>query len=417
MNVSFPLGAGTGASVDSPAPPASAADGDEGSAFSEVFGTPAPEETPPSEAEAAADTTEDAMLAPVLAELAQKPVVAAASAAFPGPKGAARPQAVAVGAGGIILSGGMPLKLAAAAAPTVPAAAQPPVPAGAVKVALPAANVLPKLMIPGASTLADDIASPVRLSRDPARLAALPAAGRIAAGAPVDVPPPGRAAVAQVPAAITEEVFRVERRLAPAEPVAQAGGPPGKGDTVRTAPSGLIVVSQAEPAARPATVTSADAPAELARLDFRTTETRLPEADSPRPVPELARGLIRQLTEAVRLLPDRPVEVSLSPEELGRVRLTLVTDDTGISVNISAERGETLDLIRRHLDQLGQEFRRAGFSDVAFSFSAHGGGDAPTRDEAPARLQPAAGPENPAEGAGPTPARRVLLGTALDLRL
>ncbi|MGC1497590.1 MAG: flagellar hook-length control protein FliK [Sulfitobacter sp.] len=80
----------------------------------------------------------------------------------------------------------------------------------------------------------------------------------------------------------------------------------------------------------------------------------------------------RQLAEVVQHMPSRPVEITLSPEELGRVRLSVVTSETGIVVNVLAERPETLDLLRRHIDQLSQEFQDLGYQDIAFSFAGAG---------------------------------------------
>ena len=52
------------------------------------------------------------------------------------------------------------------------------------------------------------------------------------------------------------------------------------------------------------------------------------------------------MADALHRLPDRPVELTLNPEELGRVRMTLATHDAGITVTIVAERADTLDLMR-----------------------------------------------------------------------
>lgn len=100
---------------------------------------------------------------------------------------------------------------------------------------------------------------------------------------------------------------------------------------------------------------------------------------------ELPRSIARQLAEASQRMPDRPVEVALNPEELGRVRMSISTHDTGITLALLAERPETLDLMRRHIDQLTQEFHALGFGDVRFSFSQNnesdgGGADSTNQD-------------------------------------
>lgn len=83
---------------------------------------------------------------------------------------------------------------------------------------------------------------------------------------------------------------------------------------------------------------------------------------------DLAPHVARQLGEAMTQATNRPVEIALSPEELGRVRMSIVADDGTITVNIIAERTDTLDLMRRHIDQLGQTFREMGYDQINFAF-------------------------------------------------
>jgi flagellar hook-length control protein FliK len=87
---------------------------------------------------------------------------------------------------------------------------------------------------------------------------------------------------------------------------------------------------------------------------------------------ELPARIAAQLAQAAQTMPDAPVELALSPEELGNVRLTFNTSDRAINVVVAAERGETLDLMRRNIDTLAAEFREMGFQDVSFSFSQQG---------------------------------------------
>lgn len=127
-------------------------------------------------------------------------------------------------------------------------------------------------------------------------------------------------------------------------------------------------------------------------------------------------GLGHRLAEAVSQFPDRPVEITLSPEELGRVRLTLTTHDGALTMMIQADRSETLDLMRRNIDSLAQDFRDLGYQELSFSFgqdrdprqspdtSATRGNDA---------LSEVAVPEAP----GRDRVRPVAGGGGLDLRL
>ncbi|MDQ2090546.1 flagellar hook-length control protein FliK [Marimonas arenosa] len=82
----------------------------------------------------------------------------------------------------------------------------------------------------------------------------------------------------------------------------------------------------------------------------------------------LTRHIAQQLATAAPHARDRPVELVLNPEELGRVRFMLVQGEGVITVSLQAERGDTLDLLRRHIAQLENEFQDLGFSDIRFSF-------------------------------------------------
>jgi hypothetical protein len=62
------------------------------------------------------------------------------------------------------------------------------------------------------------------------------------------------------------------------------------------------------------------------------------------------------------------VEVKLCPEELGSVRMTISLSDGVASLAVVADRTDTLDLLRRHADQLEQEYLSLGFSGVDLSF-------------------------------------------------
>ena len=66
------------------------------------------------------------------------------------------------------------------------------------------------------------------------------------------------------------------------------------------------------------------------------------------------------------------VEVLLQPEELGHVRFQILQHGETVRILLSAERPETLDLLRRHSDQLLQEFRQSGFTQASLNFGQWG---------------------------------------------
>ena len=70
-----------------------------------------------------------------------------------------------------------------------------------------------------------------------------------------------------------------------------------------------------------------------------------------------------------------PLELALDPPELGRVRLQ-ITELAGVmTLTIHAERPETADLMRRHLDLLAQEFAESGLDAPSVRISQEGAGN------------------------------------------
>lgn len=86
--------------------------------------------------------------------------------------------------------------------------------------------------------------------------------------------------------------------------------------------------------------------------------------------PETARQIASQMASAIAASPEAgTVDIRLDPEELGSVQMSLKLRDGSLTMAIVADRPETLDLMRRHIDQLSAEFRAMGYSDVTFSFA------------------------------------------------
>ena len=130
--------------------------------------------------------------------------------------------------------------------------------------------------------------------------------------------------------------------------------------------------------------------------------------------PDMARHVASQMAVALQRSADGTTELTLNPPELGRVRMTLGAQDGMMVVQIIAERAETGDMMRRHIEVLAQEFRALGYDHLSFSF----GRDRDTGDRA-APSQQAADSAEAAEAdldiAFRTTRRHA--GGALDLRL
>ncbi len=152
-------------------------------------------------------------------------------------------------------------------------------------------------------------------------------------------------------------------------PAAIAPGPLAKAESRLTLRDGgsEFFVEEAAPIADRSAVTGRDM--------FQSVRGAVlgPHAEHPQ-----ALSVVRQVSEAIRLTPGNGIDIALRPEELGSVRLSLSGQEGQMSVVVQAERPETLDLMRRHIDSLSQEFRAIGYGDVSFSFQS--GGDS-ARDE------------------------------------
>ncbi len=113
--------------------------------------------------------------------------------------------------------------------------------------------------------------------------------------------------------------------------------------------------------------------AEAAGLNQLLTEALVSPGTVHRP--EVPRAVAQQMAEAVAAKGDRNIEIALSPEELGRVKMRLSASESGMTVMITTERPETGDLMRKHINELAEEFRRMGYENIAFEFSGESTGD------------------------------------------
>jgi hypothetical protein len=250
------------------------------------------------------------------------------------------------------------------------------------------------------------------------------------AAPPADPKPAPRLADPAIPAAQPAPSF------APADPqsrdqkTASAPGPSADDNMIdRTAPRQATPVP--DPATEPqmpkittpaAPLTTADSglssePAEL-RLDpvrdTALTPTQAPAKSALPPQADLSARVMDQIAQHARQLPGGPVEITLSPEELGRVRMQLTTAENGLTLVVTADRPETLDLLRRNIDQLANEYRNLGYGSLSFAFQ----GDGTPRDGHPGHHQPGTATVTMADDItpdpGPTPQTAA---TGMDIRI
>lgn len=155
----------------------------------------------------------------------------------------------------------------------------------------------------------------------------------------------------------------------------------GSGALITKAPAGEVmsaILSSADPSGHTASdvlldTMDAGQPGQSGSGDTlrRTQETDIR-------ITTLARGATAQIAEAVRLPLDGSIEVRLSPEELGRVRVSMIPGEAGLVIQLVAERPETLELLRRHADLLAADLHDAGYTGLEFSFSREDRGQDPS---------------------------------------
>jgi len=131
-----------------------------------------------------------------------------------------------------------------------------------------------------------------------------------------------------------------------------------------------------------------------------------------------------QVAGALARRADGATELTLAPEELGRVRVTLQADEhcaDRVVVLLSFDRPETMDLFRRHADQLAAALQAAGYSEASISFAQGGGSEGDGSERMPRMAaehqdNPAGPPAKPEPSPEPSLLARAG-GTSLDLRL
>lgn len=140
----------------------------------------------------------------------------------------------------------------------------------------------------------------------------------------------------------------------------------------------------------------------------------LPEAGGQRQ--DLPRHLVMQITDVINRGGERPVDLTLNPAELGRVRISLLVTDGTVSVQLLADRPETLDLLRRSIDLLSQDFHEIGYEDAQFSFGRSGSDDAPAGMADPEQANDD-GNEGDGTLNGPSRSVHVIATDHVDIRL
>lgn len=224
------------------------------------------------------------------------------------------------------------------------------------------------------------------------------------------------------------------------EPVAWVSGaarPAPSGGTATMAPvtpdvatrmsAGLGAFATSRPDPHRSLSNAEMATAEAGDIGSRADHIAEPRTTLERTAPTAARApaahadLVRQIADAAAPATERSTEIRLHPEELGRLKLGIATGESGVVVQIQAERAETLDLLRRHLDLLAEDLRRLGYGSVAFDLSSDAGDGQAPQDEAlpgdPTRDAPASSEDSDSPASAPETTSPHVAAGGLDLRL
>lgn len=102
--------------------------------------------------------------------------------------------------------------------------------------------------------------------------------------------------------------------------------------------------------------------------------------------------VLRQAAEAMTAAvdaQDQVIELKLRPEELGQLRFRIGQGETGLMLSVTADRPETLVLLRRNVDQLARHLSDLGYGSASFSF----GEERPGSQSRSSRESAAQGPD------------------------
>lgn len=208
---------------------------------------------------------------------------------------------------------------------------------------------------------------------------------------------------------------------------------PQGGDKPTTPPNPVAITSDIDPKAAPENVPTSlpttsgqiaqaaiaqdfDAPVAQTMPSFATATLSTPIALRGEGVASLSPPQILQVTVQVAQHISNGTtafDIALHPAELGQVRMTLSLENGSATLTVTAERPESLDLLRRSADGLVADLAALGFSDISMAFSNQGQQE-PSADKQPE--QPADNPAYPQDPAANNPSANKVAG-GLDLRL
>ena len=155
----------------------------------------------------------------------------------------------------------------------------------------------------------------------------------------------------------------------PATQVAHAEKSIAKTQTPATVVTVLPILNVPNPERFP-TADSGDFPATdftLSKLGFTAALPTTPVAQPSAPIP--IQAVQQTLGYLIAKGETGPIELTLRPEELGKIRFEMTATGEKVHMILFVERPDALELMRRHGDQLLADLRQSGFSQASLSFS------------------------------------------------
>lgn len=155
--------------------------------------------------------------------------------------------------------------------------------------------------------------------------------------------------------------------------------PPSKAQAVEMSFAKSSVSTQSAPDKLTAVFTDVDfGPVQSAQTATNSQNV----SPSPAPTPTSPQQIIAQQLNASLprnndglIVTPSSTEFALDPPELGRIRIVVTDSPQGPVISITAERSETMDLMRRHADLLRDEFMQDGLGDTNLQFSNQNGSE------------------------------------------
>lgn len=190
---------------------------------------------------------------------------------------------------------------------------------------------------------------------------------------PEAIPPSGKTSLETPPAPTAPEAEIQLTGARAADRLNPAGGS-AEGATRFRLSEAAGPAAELSTATVPESVPAIDNPALGAPGVSRTVTDHQPrEAASPQN--QAASHLIKTLTAAEVQIASRPghSELTLAPEELGRVRFEIRQHGDSLAVALSVDNPDTLELLKRHANELRSELASAGFGSATLDFGNAGG--------------------------------------------